>query len=270
MLVEPIFRGGIGAANDKSRLVCNFSCGASSAVAAKMALAFRDRFAETVVVYADTGNEHPDNMRFLREIEEWIEHPVTIVKNEKYEDLWDMWEQMGFIAAVKGKNKYYPCTGTMKKQPLQPYEVPTTDVKVIGYTIDERTRIERIIKQSDGTTFWFPCVDAGLDKGDVLAVLERLGIALPVMYSQGYDHNNCVGCVKAGKGYWNRIRVDYPEAFARMADLERRHNTTIFSTDAGEPLFLDELSPTAGNFKEDQYNCSIMCQMVVNKLEAKQ
>lgn len=31
------------------------------------------------------------------------------------------------------------------------------------------------------------------------------------MYDLGYANNNCIGCVKGGIGYWNKIRIDFPE-----------------------------------------------------------
>ena len=48
-------------------MICHFSCGATSAIATAIALK-EDPTAE--VVYADTGSEHPDNMRFLKDCED--------------------------------------------------------------------------------------------------------------------------------------------------------------------------------------------------------
>ena len=31
----------------------------------------------------------------------------------------------------------------------------------------------------------------------------------------GYNNNNCIGCIKGGMGYWNKIRVDFPEVFEK-------------------------------------------------------
>lgn len=62
-------------ANLKRRLVW-FSCGAASAVAAKLAV---ETYGDAVdVVYCDTlATEHPDNERFLRDVERWIGRSVT-------------------------------------------------------------------------------------------------------------------------------------------------------------------------------------------------
>jgi hypothetical protein len=61
------------------------------------------------------------------------------------------------------------------------------------------------------------------------------------MYDLGYHNNNCVGCVKGGKGYWNKIRIDFPEVFAARAKMERDIGRSCING-----TFLDELDPEAG------------------------
>jgi hypothetical protein len=78
----------------------------------------------------------------------------------------------------------------------------------------------------------------------------------------GYGHNNCIGCVKAGAGYWNRIRIDFPAAFKRMAELERKLNTKVLRISGRGRVFLDELRPDAGNQRlESPPQCGIFCEM---------
>ena len=67
-----------------ARVVVWFSCGAPSAVAAKLALV---KYGERVVVaYCDTGSEHEDNKRFLVNCERWLGVDVTRLKSAKYND----------------------------------------------------------------------------------------------------------------------------------------------------------------------------------------
>lgn len=74
---------------------------------------------------------------------------------------------------------------------------------------------------------------------------------------------NCLGCPKGGMGYWNAIRVDFPEVFQEMAELERELGHSILRDRRGgkkTPLFLDELDPERGNFSRDlPKNCSLFC-----------
>ena len=64
------------------RIVCQFSCGAASAVATKLALAQHGDRCEIINAYL--RNEHPDNRRFLADCERWFGRPVTVLRDEKY------------------------------------------------------------------------------------------------------------------------------------------------------------------------------------------
>jgi len=74
------------------------------------------------------------------------------------------------------------------------------------------------------------------------------------MYKLGYKNNNCIGCVKGGKGYWNKIRVDFPEHFARMSKIERELNIRM------NDKFLDEMGENEGNHKNETITCDFTCQ----------
>jgi len=110
-----------------------------------------------------------------------------------------------------------------------------------------------------------PLIDKGLGKIDCLAMLQNAGIELPEMYKLGYLNNNCIGCVKGGMGYWNKIKVDFPEQFDRMAKLERLKKQTIF-----KDRYLDELKPVDGNYpQEPNIECSIFCHIAEQDIVAK-
>jgi hypothetical protein len=71
-------------------------------------------------------------------------------------------------------------------------------------------------------------------------ILEA-GIELPEMYKIGYNHNNCIGCVKGGKGYWNKIRVDFPDVFDKMKQAEIEIGASCING-----KFLKDLLPDEG------------------------
>ena len=72
---------------------------------------------------------------------------------------------------------------------------------------------------------------------------------------KGYHNNNCVGCVKGGAGYWNKIRVDFPEAFERMARLELEIGAHIIKG----KHYLDELPQDAGRWEDEDIECGVLC-----------
>jgi hypothetical protein len=236
----------------RTRIVCWFSCGAASAVATKLAIAENAGKLPLVIAYTEVIEEHPDNKRFLKECESWFGQEILILGNDKYNrSIYKVFEKQ-FIKTPKGS----PCTRTLKKSVRQKFEL-VTDRQVFGYTAEEQTRLDRFIDANNDVDIWTPLIDKGLGKDDCLAMLKNAGIELPMMYKLGYSNNNCIGCVKGGMGYWNKIKVDFPEHFDRMAKLERFKQQKIF-----KDRYLDELKPDDGNYpSEPNIECSIFCQM---------
>jgi len=235
-----------------SRIICWFSCGAASAVATKLALSMVNKEQELIIAYTEVKEEHPDNKRFLADCEQWFGQKIEILGNDFYDrSIYRVFEK-NYIRTPKGA----PCTRALKKQIRQRFE-KSTDRQVFGYTAEEQARLDRFIDANNDVNIWTPLIDKGLGKEDCLAMLKNANIELPVMYKLGYHNNNCIGCVKGGMGYWNKIKIDFPENFDRMAKLERFKSQTIF-----KDRYLDELKPTDGNYpQEPNIECSIFCQM---------
>jgi PP-loop superfamily ATP-utilizing enzyme len=242
------------------RIVCWFSCGAASAVATKLAIAENAGKLQLVIAYTEVMEEHPDNKRFLAECEKWFGQDIVILGNDYYKR--SIYET--FKTSAMNIRGAAPCTRVLKKQVRERYE-QVGDRQVFGYTAEEQQRYDRFIDANNEVDVWVPLIDKGLNKVDCLAMLQNAGIELPEMYKLGYLNNNCIGCVKGGMGYWNKIRVDFPEQFDRMAKLERFKKQTIF-----KDRYLDELKPTDGNYpQEPDIECSIFCQMAEQDLVAK-
>jgi len=242
------------------RVVSWFSCGATSAVATKMILnKYKDKF-PIVIAYCDTGSEHADNMRFLRDCEKWFEHPITILKNPKYNDIFDVFFDANFITH---KNVGYKCSFELKKQVRRDFEDLDGDLQIFGFDLDEKKRAKRFEKNNPEVCVEFPLIENSISKSECLGILVTAGIDLPAMYKLGYKNNNCVGCVRGAKGYWNKIRVDFPEAFEKMAREERRIGFALNQiTEEGvmRRIYLDELPEDAGNYKgEVPIQCGLFC-----------
>jgi len=249
-----------------TRTLCWFSCGAASAVATKLLIS-TEAHDDLVIVYADTGSEHPDSERFLSDCEQWFGQEVVRIGSTKYASTWEVWESRRYLAGPAGA----PCTGELKKKPRYAFERPD-DLHIFGYTADTKDadRALRFVEQNPGVDARFPLIERDLHKRDCLAMIERAGIAIPTMYLLGYQNNNCIGCVKGGMGYWNKIRVDFPETFDRMAKLERDIGASCLTDDAG-PVYLDELDPARGNYADEiDAGCSLACASAEADIESVQ
>ena len=241
--------------DSKRRTISWFSCGAASAYATYLTITSTDMEA----VYCRVRQEHEDNLRFMDDFSRVTGIPVKIITNEQFDgDIISVFVKRGFI-----KNQYgAPCTMILKKDMRKAYQRPT-DIQAFGYTSEEQERIDRFIDSNNEVDARFPLMDRGITKGDCYSFIKKLGIELPVMYKLGYNNNNCIGCVKGGMGYWNKIRVDFPVQFNRMALLERYINHAINKDKVG-PVFLDELDPERGRmslYEDMPADCGFTCEM---------
>lgn len=192
-----------------SRIVCQFSCGAPSAVAAKIMVAQHGASHDVQVVNAFLQNEHHDNRRFASEVEGWLGRPLTTLRDEKYgADVIQVFRRRGFMKGPNGA----PCSRELKRKVLDAWRQPGDQI-VLGFSIEERDRYEDFVDRNPTMQVLVPLIDAGLDKADCKAMITRAGIALPAMYLMGYENANCIGCVKGGEGYWRAIREDFPDVF---------------------------------------------------------
>lgn len=240
-----------------SRIVCWFSCGAASAVATKLAIADNAGKLPLVVARCIVREEHPDNDRFADQCAEWFGVPITNLINEKYDgSIHAVMEKRQYVSGVAGA----PCTFELKKKVREQFQL-STDRHVFGYCAEEQDRWDHFLDANNIDAI-APLIDRGLEHADCLAMVKDAGIELPVMYRLGYQHNNCIGCVKAtGAGYWNKIKLDFPAQFDRMAEVSRRLGARMVKVD-GIRVFLDELPTGTGDYQtEPEIQCGIFCEM---------
>lgn len=196
-----------------SRIVCQFSCGAASAVAAKLTIA---QHGPVPIINAFLKEEHSDNRRFAEDCARWFGQPVTTLRDVKYSaSITEVFRRKRFMNGPMGA----PCTRELKRKVLDAWKQPG-DVMVFGYTAEEEDRLDDFRERNPDRPVLAPLIDAGLTKEDCKAMVQRAGIDLPLMYRLGYDNANCIGCVKGGEAYWRAIREDFPAEFEERAQVQ--------------------------------------------------
>ncbi len=223
---------------------------------------------QVLIVNAFIAEEHADNRRFCADCERWFGHPVTVVRDQKFNaSTLEVYRRHRYI---KGLNMA-PCTQDLKRRVLGKVLRPD-DVRVIGFTAEEIRRAESLEDHFPEEKFRFPLIEHDLSKDDCLAMIDRAGITLPAMYRMGYDNANCIGCPKGGQSYWQAIRRDFPQRFAEMVQIQEdigpNANFLRFRSGprAGERMSLRELpegcEDTGG---EPDFSCSFFCQIAEEK-----
>lgn len=251
-------------------MVCRFSCGAASAVATKLILA-QYAPAEVLIVNAFVKEEHEDNRRFLADCERWFGRAVQTLRNEKYDaSTHEVWRRERFMKGERGA----PCSLKLKRQLLASV-AQAGDINVIGYTKEERDRADDLEQNFRSENFYFPLIERDLSHDDCLAIVDRAGLVLPLMYRMGYSNANCIGCVKGGQNYWQRIRRDFPTQFVQIQAIQEDIGPGAYFLQhrsgprKGERMSLAELPPGDGNLAEEpSFSCSFFCVLAEREFAA--
>lgn len=233
--------------------VCWFSCGVSSFVACYLAKDI-DK-----VIYTHVKDQHPDSLRFLKDCERLLGREIEVIQSDRFEGVDDVIGKRRMINSPHGA----ACTYWLKKQVRKQWEKENPDhhIYVWGYDINEKRRAASIIEALSDYDHEFPLIENGLTKAECHGIANKLGLKRPIMYDMGYPNNNCIGCVKGGMGYWNKIRIDFPEVFERRARQEREIGNSCING-----VYLDELEPGRGRMDmEVMEDCTIACQILVRE-----
>ena len=236
--------------------VCWMSAGVSSFIAGYLVRETVDEF-----IYIDIADQHPDSLRFIKDCKKALGKPIRILRSSEYDSVEEAIRAAGVIRMVSG---FAPCTAWLKKRVRKQWELEHSDYEITyvwGFDLNEKRRAENVVDTMIEFNHEFPLIDNNLSKQDCHAIAAKLGIKRPVMYDMGYNNNNCIGCVKGGMGYWNKIRVDFPEVFESRAKLERDIGASCING-----CFLDELDPSRGKMSDEiMQDCGIFCELALNK-----
>jgi len=233
-----------------SRNIVWFSCGAASAVVAKLAI---EDGLNPMIIYCDTmSTEHPDNQRFFDDVQQWLGREIIKIASKKYRDIDHVFMEARYMSGVNGAR----CTTEMKKVPRFDFQLPD-DIHHFGYTIEEYKRIVNMRINNPELYVRFILAYRGITKAECLKMLP---MKLPAMYDLGFVNNNCLGCVKAtSPKYWNLTRKHFPDVFARRAEQSRELGVKLWRK--GKQRFsLDELPPDDQTDNNEQIECGVVCQ----------
>lgn len=208
--------------------VVMFSGGAGSWAAAK-------RVAEThgteslTLLFTDTRMEDADLYRFIEEAADNVGAPLTTIAEGR--SPWHVFFDERFL----GNSLRDPCSKILKRQFADKWLKencdPADTTIYVGIDWSEEHRYTRLrdLRALDGWRYEAPmCSAPFLDKGQVLAWMQREGLAPPRLYAMGFSHNNCGGfCVKAGQGHFANLLRHLPDVYQHHEDMEQAIRTYL-------------------------------------------
>lgn len=206
-------------------------------------------------IYIDIDDQHPDSIRFIKDCEKVLGMKIEILKSE-YKNVENVCRTFNFVNGVWGAK----CTEVLKKRVRKTWESEQTEpiTYIWGMDCTEKARAAKLCESMPKYKHEFPLIEANLTKEETHGLLERLGVKRPILYDMGYRNNNCIGCVKGGMGYWNKIRKDFPDVFESRAKMERDLGHSCI-----KGVFLDELEPNRGRNNEVMPECGIACELAI-------
>jgi len=237
-----------------------FSCGAASAVAAKLTLEKYGKNNKISILNNPIVEEGEDNQRFLRDVEKWLDVKIEHIISHRFptQSCEDVWEHERYMSGPVGAS----CTRALKKVPRQRWERENhPDWTVLGFTAEEQGRADRF-RLTERETLLTPLIEEGYTKQDCFDVINNAGLKLPELYLNGLPNANCLGCVKVGSPtYWNWLRVNYPDVFQRRLEQSEKIGAKLVVVKS-KRLKLSELDPNAKGHPMKNYDvdCGLFCE----------
>ena len=208
--------------HSKRLVISWFSAGVSSAVATKLA---SSTYPDMKVMYIHIDDQHEDTIRFVKDCEKWIGIKIEILQSN-LKSVNNACLQAAFINSPYGAS----CTRLLKKRVRKEWEYQNAGpyTYIWGYDSNEYKRAQRLQESLSEDRHLFPLIANNISKVKAHGILQKAGLKRPVMYELGYPNNNCIGCVKGGMGYWNKIRKDFPDVFEIRCQLEEKIGGRVF------------------------------------------
>ncbi len=218
--------------NKEYPVIAWWSGGITSAITCKICI---DWFGnENVrIIFQDTKSEDVDTYRFKSDCEKWYEQPIETITNEDYANVEDVWFKHLSLNIAQGAK----CSEVMKITVRKRFQTNNKySYQAFGFDITELSRMKGMIANNSDARPFCPLIALGLTKQDCIKMLPNdllLSIEPPRTYKLGFLNNNCFerGCIQGGIGYWQKMQIDFPDKFDRMAIVE--HQLTDLK---GEPV----------------------------------
>ncbi|EPG3363363.1 phosphoadenosine phosphosulfate reductase family protein [Acinetobacter baumannii] len=219
----------------KYKHVLGISGGKDSAA---LAIFMRDNYPELDIEYffTDTGKELPEVYEYLSKLEGYLGKTILRINPDRDFDFWLM-QHNNYLPSAQARW----CTIKMK---LKPFEDWVKTFLLEGYEVfsyvairsDEEYR-EGYQSKNKNLHIKLPFREHGVDKQNVLEILEQTGLGLPEYY-KWRSRSGCTFCFFQRKIEWVGLLENHPEAFEEAKAYEKTavKNGTPFTWSERESL----------------------------------
>lgn len=197
------------------RHICLISGGKDSTA---LALYMRDHYPELDMeyVFCDTQKELPETYEFLTRIEAYLGKNIVRLCADENDRGFDHYLKIygGFLPSPSMRW----CTKNLKIKPLERYIGDEPAKMYIGLRADEHR--EGYVSTRDNIEPVFPFKDDGIEKPDVVRILEDSGVGLPDYY-KWRTRSGCYFCFFQRKSEWVGLLEEHPDLFEKAKEYEK-------------------------------------------------
>lgn len=193
------------------RHVMGISGGKDSAA---LAIYMRDRVPQMEYFFCDTGSELPETYEYLQRLEAVLGKSIARLNSGRDFDHW-LWMYQGALPSPQMRW----CTKTMKIKPLEAWIGDAETYSYIAIRADERR--EGYISKKPNIRAVFPFKEDGINKVDVMRILENAGVGLPSYY-EWRTRSGCYFCFFQRKAEWVGLSERHPDLFEKAVAYEEK------------------------------------------------
>ena len=189
-----------------------------------------------LIVWSDTGSEHPRTYAYLDTIRAWLasvgwpDLTVTrwIRRGGEFIAIHEQCEARSELPSIA--YGHAGCSGKWKRQPLDKLIDSHPDViaaleegrsveRWVGYNADEEHRLGRLLERCDGYTWRAPLAEWDIDRPDARQIIVCAGLPLP-------GKSACWMCPASKPAEVLALKRDHPELYARALQIEANADLT--------------------------------------------
>ena len=185
-------------------------------------------------VFCDTREELKETYEYLDKLEAYLGKKIIRLSDDRGFDHW-LKDREGFLPSPQIRW----CTQELKIKPFEKYVGDDVVYSYIGIRADEDRK--GYLSHKKNIIGVFPFREDGIDRDDVIRILEESGAGMPEYY-RWRTRSGCYFCFFQRKAEWVGLLEEHPDLFEKAKKFEGESAKTgrKFTWSQGESL--DELS----------------------------
>ncbi len=180
-----------------------------------LALFLKNRVPEIEYFFCDTQHELPETYEYIEKLEILLAKEIKRLEDSRGFDHWlDVYN--GFLPDPRSRW----CTKKLKLEPMEKFVGDDEAISYVAIRADE----DRVgyISTKQNIKPVFPFINEGLEKRDILRIIEESGIGMADYYNWR-SRSGCYFCFFQRKIEWVRLAEIHPDLFEKAVRYEQDH-----------------------------------------------